>query len=162
MELKKDKIYKLLRDFFQRISGSGIKIIPDVYGRSVLADDVYNTVTQQEVMASINSNPLLVPNHSLSANEELFDCDDRALQLKASMMALYRQRALASNNRGYPPAIGMVFSMSHVLNIVVCEAANDGFEVFLIDPSQSSPAFINEPEQSAKALGTLPIQFIYI
>lgn len=161
MEIGKVGAQRLLGDFFGEIDKSGINR-DTVKERSVLADDVYTAVTQQEVMASINSNPLSVPNNSLSANAGLFDCDDYALQLKSSMMALYRQRALASNDRVYPPAVGMVFSKSHALNIVICELEENRFEIFLIDQSQSSPVFINEPEQSKEALGTQPVQFIYM
>jgi hypothetical protein len=162
MEIMKDSLPKIIRDFFKKIPDSGIQSIPDAIERSVIVDNIYSTTNQTELLGIISANPLLVPHDQMSANIELLDCDDYALQLKASITALYRQKMVATNSPIYPPAVGIVITQNHALNLMISETETGSREVYLIDPSSDSPTFINDPEQSAQALKMLPIKMIYI
>ena len=162
MEITKDSLPTLIRDFFNKIPDSGIKSISSARRRSVVVDNLYTSVKETELFEAIRSNPLLVPRLPLNANNELIDCDDYALQLKASITALYRQKMLVTNISIFPPAVGIVITQNHALNIAICESEGGGPEVFIIDPSESSPILMNDPKVSAKALKILPVNMIYI
>lgn len=162
MEISKDSLPKLIRDFFKKIPDSGIKSISNARRRSVIVDNIYSTTSQAELLGVIKTNPLLVPYSQRSDNNELVDCDDFALQLKASITALYRQKMLTTNLPIFPPAVGIVVSQNHALNLMISNTETGSIEIYLIDPSSDSPTFINDAEQSAEALKMLPIDMIYI
>jgi hypothetical protein len=161
MEISNEIIPRLLRDFFKKIPDSGIKTITNAKRRSVIVDNTYSPVTQSEILEIIKSNPLLVPNSQVTVNNELSDCDDYALQLKASTTALYRQRMLA-NDRLFPPAVAIVITQSHALNLVITESEGGDPTPSIIDPSETEPIFLDDPKQGSHALGILPIKLIYI
>jgi hypothetical protein len=162
MEINKDSLPKLIRDFFKQIPDSGIKSLPDARKRTIIVDNKYITTSRTELLEVIRTNPLLVPGAQTNENDELTDCDDYALQLKTSITALYRQRKVTTNEQIYPPAVGVVLSQNHALNLVIIESETGSSEIYLIDPSIDSPTFINEPGQIAQALKLLPIKNIYI
>ena len=160
MEITKEALPMMLRDFFKTIPDSGITTISNVRRRSVIVDNIYNTVSPDEILGIINSNPLLVTNSQLNVDNELSDCDDYALQLKALTTALYRQRML-SDETLFPPAVGIIITQNHALNLVLTES-DDGIRLSVIDPSETNPAFLDDPLQCQQALKVLPISLIYI
>lgn len=162
MNITKGKIPILIRDFFKEISDSGISSIPNVTRRSIIVDNQYSLVSKDEIMGVIKSNPLMITSSLIAGNNELFDCDDYALQLKALITALYRQRFLSGNAALFPPAIGIVITQSHAINLIITKSQNGRPILSLIDPSESSPAFLDNPSQSLQALKTLPVAMIYI
>lgn len=162
MELRKDILPKLIRDFFKKIPDSGIKSLTDARKRTIIVDNMYSTTSQTELLEVIRANPLLVPGAQRNEDDELVDCDDYALQLKTSITALYRQKKIATNEQIYPPAVGIVISQNHALNLMILESETGSGEIYLIDPSSDSPTFTNDPEQSAQVLKLLPIKSIYI
>lgn len=162
MEITKESIPNMLRDFFKTIPDSGITTITHAMKRSIVVDNKYSPVSQKEILGIIKSNPLLVASSLVDANDELIDCDDYALQLKALATTLYRQRMLSGSVTLFPPAIGIIITQNHALNLVVTESKESNPELSLIDPSEKSPRFLNNPAQCAQALKILPIAMIYI
>ncbi|MFQ2301072.1 hypothetical protein ACK32U_15105 [Aeromonas dhakensis] len=161
MNITNEELYPLLRDFFKAIPDSGIKTIPNANKISRVVDNIYSTVTKSEIINTIKTNPLFIVNNSLPKNAEIADCDDYALQLKSSITSLYRARSKIGNMLA-PPAVGIVITQNHALNIVLCQTSENSYELFLIDPSSENPQFINDIENSLLALKTLPISLIYI
>ena len=162
MEIPSESIKQLLEDFFAEIPDSGIESEVDVDERSVIVDSFYTPVTEAEVFEVLRTNPLLVPPQTDHSPGELFDCDDYALQFKASITALYRQKKLVGNIELHPPAVGIVISQKHALNIGVFEAESDEPRIFIIDPSAPVPVMLKDPQSSIEALKMPPIKLIYI
>lgn len=161
MEISKDSLIPLVRDFFSAIPDSGIKTIPDAERISTLADNSYSALQKSDIVSTLKSNPLLVSAAESSNNSELFDCDDYALQLKASLTGLFRTKRL-SNKIIAPPAVGIIITQNHALNIVFCESSNASPELFLVDPSLKSPKLVSESPAASNLLKTLPVKLIYI
>ena len=107
----------------------------------------------------LNTHPMLIspPDHLAS---ELNDCDDYALQFKAAFAATYRQRALMTQSPLKPPAVGMVITQSHVVNIVLTKGSDNKPKAFLIDPMVHSPKLIDDPDQCTSCLKST-VNFIY-
>lgn len=160
MEITKETFPMVIRDFFKKIPDSGIKTILNARRKSIIVDNKYSAVSQNEILGIIKSNPLLVANSQMDENNELNDCDDYALQLKALTTALYRQRML-SDGTLFPPAVGIVITQNHALNLVITESEG-GVKLSIIDPSETEPRFIDDPSQCLQAMKTLPIAMIYI
>ena len=160
MEITKEALPMVFRDFFKMVPDSGITSISNARRRSVIVDNKYSAVTRNEILEIIKTNPLLVPNTQPNETNELNDCDDYALQLKALTTALYRQRMLAGEVL-FPPAVGIVVTQNHALNLVIT-ASQKELELSIIDPSETNPTFLNDPAQCQQVLKTLPISIIYI
>lgn len=161
MEISKDSLIPLIRDFFRVLPDSGIKTLVDAQRVSTLVDNSYAALKKSDIISTLKSNPLLVGAAEPTNESELFDCDDYALQLKASLTGLYRTKRLL-NEIISPPAVGIVVTQNHALNIVFCESGNALPECFLVDPSQKSPKLVNESSASSNLLKTLPVSLIYI
>jgi len=161
MDVLKDNLIPLIRDFFNAIPDCGIKTLTDVRRVSVLVDNSYSSLKKAEIISMINSSPLLVGAAEMSTDSELFDCDDYALQLKASLTALFRTKRLLTGTIA-PPAVGIVITQKHALNIVICESSNAKPEIFLVDPSLKSPKMVSDSSASSELLKTLPVSLIYI
>lgn len=161
MDVSKDQLIPFIRDFFSAISDCGIRNLADTRRVSVLVDNTYVALRKSEIMSMLKSSPLLVGAAERLDNSELFDCDDYALQLKASLTALFRAKRLLDDTIA-PPAIGIVITQNHALNIVLCGSSDSDLAIFLVDPSLKSPQLVNDPTASSGLLKTLPITLIYI
>lgn len=161
MEISKDSLIPLIRDFFSAIPSSGIVTLPDTRRISALVDNSYSALKKSDIIGTLKSNPLLAGAAESFNDSELFDCDDYALQLKASLTGLFRTRRLSIKTIS-PPAVGIVITQNHALNIVFCESSNASPELFLVDPSLKSPKLVSESSASSNLLKTLPVSLIYI
>jgi len=162
MQISREMVPRLILDFFKEIPDSGIRSISVAKRKTVRVDNAYNTVSKSEVKRIIETNPLIVPPIQNQTNPEIADCDDYALQLKASLTALNRQKMISTGKIILPPAIGIVIAQSHVVNLVICGNTADTISVFLIDPSMQKPTLVNDPDESALLLKTLPVKIIYL
>jgi hypothetical protein len=104
----------------------------------------------------------IVPPIQNQTNPDIADGDDYALQLKASLTALNRQKMISTGKIILPPAIGIVITKNHVVNLIICGNTADTISVFLIDPSMQKPTLVNDPDESALLLKTLPVKIIYL
>lgn len=162
MQISREVIPRLILNFFNEIPDSGIQEIDVAEARSLRVDNAYKTVSKSEVKRVIETNPLIVPPIQNQPNPDIADCDDYALQLKASLTALNRQKMISTGKIILPPAIGIVITQDHVINLVICGNTADTIGVFLIDPSMQKPKLVNEPDESALLLKTLPVRIIYM
>lgn len=161
MDVTNENLIQLIHDFFGVIPDCGIKNLTDARRISVIVDNSYSTLKKGEIISTLKSTPLLAGEAELSNNSELFDCDDYALQLKATLTGLYRTKRLLTGMIA-PPAVGIVITQNHALNIVVCESNGANPEIFLVDPSVKSPKLIGDPSASLELLKTLPVSLIYL
>ena len=163
MDVSKKDLPSLIANFFCQIKNCGIKNQREALIKSTLVDNSYSVLKKTDIANMLKSNLLLIGQAESLINSDLFDCDDYALQLKSSLTALFRtQRLLSSNSSIFPPAVGIVITQNHAINIVICESINNKPEVFLIDASLASPKLIDDPLDSARLLKTMPISLIYI
>lgn len=144
------------------VPGSGVQDIPSGRELTIMADENYSTVTQAQIKRMMKSNPLLSPPINVDPNDELDDCDDFALQLKAALTARARQDYLASGTYNPPPAIGIIFSMNHAISVFVDVDANGNPIAMLADASASDQPITGNPNMASSLLKKLPVRFIYI
>jgi len=161
MDVSNDSLIPLLLDFFKAIPDCGIRDLADIKRVSILVDNTYSSLKKAEVMSMLKSNLLLIGEAEAIDNSELFDCDDYALQLKASLTALYRTKRLQTETVS-PPAVGIVITQNHAVNIVLCESSTSELEILLVDPSIKTPKMVSDASASAQLLRTLPISLIYM
>lgn len=162
MQISSESVPGLILDFFRQIPDSGIRTINSAQRKSLRVDNAYSTVPKSDVRKVIETNPLIMPPVQGQTNPEVADCDDYALQLKAALTALNRQKMINTGKVILPPAIGIVITQNHVVNLVVCGNTGDAKSVFLIDPSMQKPTLVNDPTESASLLKTLPVRIIYL
>ena len=162
MRISRERVPRLILDFFKAIPGSGITSISIAKRKSVRVDNAYNTVPKSDVKKVIETNPLIMPPIQGQTNPEIADCDDYALQLKASLTALNRQKMISTGKIILPPAIGIVITQNHVVNLVVCGNSAEKVGIFLIDPSMQKPKLVNDSAEVASTLKTLPVKIIYL
>jgi hypothetical protein len=109
----------------------------------------------------MSSHPLLSP-ANVKPGDELVDCDDFAMQLKAALTARARQDNQMSGSYNPPPAIGIIFTMDHALSVFVTTDGNGGIVAMLADASDPEQPMISDAAEAVRLLKTLPVRFIYI
>ena len=162
MDISKDSVQRFIYTFFKTIPNSGIRTLNQAGRKSILVDNVYSCVAKTEIENILQTNPLLIPPIQNQENPEIADCDDYALQLKASLTVLYRQKMISTGQIIYPPAVGIVITQNHALNIVICESLPDSQGIYLVDPSMREPYLTENVEESVSLLKILPINTIYL
>ena len=160
MKLEALSVLDAITEFFATIPESGITDLPSAQIRSFFADNDYATLAQARVTEIIKSNPLLVP-IGIDPADELADCDDFALQLKAAVIARARMDNLNAGVYVPPPAIGIVVTMNHALNAFVTLRQGTP-TVMLVDASHPDQPITADPVKAVQLLKQLPIRFIYI
>lgn len=155
-----DELPDLLYRFFREIPETGLTSKSAVRKKSLIVDNVYDLVNKEILRSVVIGNPLLSFPVAMQG-QEVLDCDDYALQLKAAMNSLGRNRML-SGETVYPPAVGMVITQNHALNIVVTKWGESGKRVFLIDTMEESPKLESNKDACRSLLKLMPIKFIYI
>jgi hypothetical protein len=161
MRLDADTAFQAVVNLLAAIPGSGIQDIPSGRQVTIMADEEYSTVTRSLIKGMMNTNPLLSPT-SAEEVHELADCDDFALQFKAGLTARFRQDNLASGIYNPPPAIGIIFTMDHALNVFVTTDGKGGVLAMLADASDPDQPITDDPADAASLLKTLPVRFIYM
>jgi hypothetical protein len=154
-----DEIPGLLHRYFREIPEAGFSSLTAVRKKSLIVDNVYELVDKDTLNSVVVANPLL----SYPANmqgQEVLDCDDYSLQLKASMNSLNRQRVLAGQAT-YPPAVGMVITQNHALNVIISRWGESGKRVFVIDTMLESPKLVSNKDECRTLLKLMPIKFVY-
>lgn len=155
-----DEIPGLLYRFFREITETGFNSLTAVRKNILIVDNAYQLVDKDLLRSVIIANPLLNFPATMQG-QEVLDCDDYALQLKTSMNSLNRQSIL-SGQAAYPPAIGMVITQNHALNVVISKWGENGKRVFLIDTMSESPKLVSNKDECRSLLKLMPIKFVYI
>ncbi|MCG7540950.1 hypothetical protein [Pseudoalteromonas sp. OF7H-1] len=145
-------------DFFKALNLTANNGKYEFYAKMFIVDDLYSQVNPLDIQAVVRTNPLLQYVESLG--QEINDCDDYALQFKGALTALYRQRMHAQRQVINPPAVGMVFTENHALNIVI--GTDD--QVYLFDTMTAAPSLIGLENKEAclALLRQTNVRHIYI
>ena len=161
MRIDADTALQTVVNLLAAIPGSGIQDLPSGRQVTIMADEEYSTVTRAQVKGMMSTHPLLSPT-LVKPGDELADCDDFALQLKAALTARARQDNQASGSYSPPPALGIIFTMDHALSVFVTLDGNGGVVAMLADASDPDQPITSNPAETAKLLKTLPVRFIYV
>jgi hypothetical protein len=161
MEMDAETAFEAVLKLLKAIPDSGVHDIPSGQDITIMADENYSTVTRSQVTGMMKTNPLLSPTN-VKPGDELADCDDFALQLKAALTARARQDNLATGTYNLPPAIGIIFSMNHALSVFVTLDANGDPVAMLADASRPDQPMTGDPGEAAALLLKLPVRFVYI
>lgn len=161
MRMDADTAFQAVVNLLTAIPGSGIQDLPSGRQITIMADEEYSTVTRIQIKGMMSTNPLLSPT-SAKPGDELVDCDDFALQLKAAVTARARLDNQTTGTYGPPPAIGIIFTMDHALNVFVTTDRNGGIVAMLADASDPDQPITNNPAEATTLLKTLPVRFIYV
>ncbi len=166
MELDRLALRDLLFGFFKKVPDSGISKMEQFTRRSLLADDVYSLVAFATVKSIVETNPLMFHFPAPVHGSQIADCDDYALLVKSLVTAHVRQKYLSTGNYQAPPAIGAVFSRSHVVNVMAGRNARHKLTVKVFDVSNPEVPFADtqteDPVEAAALFGTLPLKWIYV
>jgi hypothetical protein len=107
----------------------------------------------------MKSHPLLVPPNLEGA--EIADCDDFALQMKATLTALRRTENLAQGSDRSPPAIAIVVADQHALTAFITANGAD-LALALADASDPTRPISDAPDDATRLFKYEPaIQLIY-
>lgn len=166
MDIPKKSLKKLLFEFFNEVPGSGISNIEQLSRHSLLADDVYSPVPFSVVRSIVETNPLFFHFPEPVHGTQIADCDDYALLVKSLVTAHVRQKFISTGKYKAPPAIGAVFSRTHVVNLMVGRNSQQKLSVRIFDVSDPqvpvADTLTNDPIKAASLLGTLPLRWIYV
>ncbi len=158
--IEADDVMKAFQAILKQVPGSGFRRLPDARQRTLTADDFYGAVPEADVINVLAGIPFLVP------VGDVFDCDDYAMRFKTAMTMLWAQRALAAGRPGPAPAIGILLSHSHAVNVILLDKGDDNAPaniVAVLDPSSTdSRSILTELDEIGAAIGTLPIRGIYL
>jgi len=153
-------VRSLIVDFFFTIGGFQITTMEDLEAKVMLVDDSYSPITGDELIAIAKGNPLMAPPNA--AKMEITDCDDYALQLKAIATAHFRQRYFAGAAEPLPPAVAIVISGNHAVNLFIDQDARGNNSIWFMDASTPELPVTNDPAQAARLMKEPPVRLIYM
>ena len=161
MKMDAETAFQAVVNLLAAIPASGVQDLPAGRQVTIMADEEYSTVTRTQIKGTMSTHPLLSP-ANVKEGDELADCDDFAMQLKAALTARARQDNQTSGIYNPPPAIGIIFSMDHALSVFVTMDGNGGIVAMLADATAPDQPITNDPAEATKLLKTLPVRFIYV
>ncbi|MFA5203186.1 MAG: hypothetical protein WC708_02180 [Lentisphaeria bacterium] len=183
MKIDAKTALRSVENLLTAIGGSGVNALTES-GMFVMVDESYSTVTPQEVKTMMANSPLTasiakrlsVPQEikTMMANspprpptikmlaDELGDCDDFALHLKAVMAARTRRDNMMNGTDTPPPAFGIIFSQDHALNVFVTTDERGGIYTMLSDASDPNRPITADPNKATQMLKTLPVRIVYM
>jgi hypothetical protein len=143
----------LILEFFSKIPGSGFGNRDDGAERICVSDHLYATVSRAEITRVNKTFPLSTTDET--PRDELHDCDDYALHLKAMLMAVWRKGNRKSAS-GSPPALGLLITETHALNIFVTSSGGKP-KVMLCDVSNGKPIFAANASDATELMMHPPV-----
>ena len=155
-----DAIRQSLLEFFSSLGACEIATMVDLKIKVMLVDDSYSSISRDEIRSLARGNPLLAPPGD--AITQITDCDDYALGLKDAAVKLFRQRSSAGRVALVPPAIAIVISQNHAVNLFIEQDARGKNTVWFIDASTPKLPITNDPAQAARLLKKQPVKLIYM
>ena len=153
-------VRSLMADFFSSLGEYEVATMEDIQAKVVLVDDLYCTITADELRTFARGNPLMAPPGA--AKTQITDCDDYALQLKASATAHYRQRFVAGTAAAVSPAVAIVISGNHALNLFIEQNEQGKNSICFIDASSPDLPTTSDPVQAAQMMKQPPVKLIYM
>jgi hypothetical protein len=147
-----ERLFDLLFDFFVAVPGAGITERRHLAARCCFVDRVYAPVTLAEIRRIAAANPLRAPPDT--PQDELNDCDDLALQVKALLMARRRRNPRPTAPRA-PPAVGLIVAEQHAVNALV-SATRAGLKLSLFDAGRAEHPLAAAPAEAVELLHHAP------
>lgn len=153
-EINSDTILSLIVDFFSKVPGSGIDDIVSAGNKCIFVDTSYSSVAKAEVDRIMKSDPSMVP--PAVDGTELGDCDDYALQVKATLTSLRRTQNIIQGGDKSPPAIAIVVAEQHALTAFIT-GSEGNLSLVLADASVKSQPISDDPGDATELLKYNPI-----
>lgn len=150
----------LIADFFSSIGECEVATLSEVKVKVMLVDDGYSTITRSEILALARVNSLGPP--AGASESQCADCDDYALHLKDAAAAKRRQRSANDSAPALPPAVAIVMSQNHALNMFIDEGAQGRHSLWFIDTSEPDLPTTNDPAQALRMMKQPPVRLIYM
>jgi hypothetical protein len=144
--LTKMEVANILQNAFGNLMG------PDFPKRTIIADDVYESVDIGLLLKSIETDPVLSPG---MYRRDVFDCDDYVMYLKTKMSLF------AQNHGSAPIGVGILLTEQHAFNIGIDEHA----VLHIINTQSADRGIINDIGHFGEWLrlsNTNIIQLLYI
>jgi hypothetical protein len=153
-------VRSLIADFFSSLVDYEITTMEDVKTKVMLVDDSYSPISGDELRSFARGNPLMA--QPGGAKTQITDCDDYALQLKAAATVQYRQRYFSGTASPLPPAVAIVISQNHVVNLFVEQDGQGKNSIWFIDASTPDMQTTNDPAQAVQMMKKPPVTLIYM
>jgi hypothetical protein len=154
------EVRNLILDFFSIIGEYEITNMVDVKIKVMLVDDVYSPISRDEILTLARCNLLLTPPGAVKT--QITDCDDYVMQLKNEANAMYRQNYFAGRAAPVPPAVAIVISRNHAVNLFIEQDGQGNNTIWFIDASTPELQTTNDPAQAAQMMKLPPVKLIYM
>jgi hypothetical protein len=159
-DLSPAAIRSLIADFFSTIGECEIVTLFDVKVKVMLVDECYRPISRDEMLDLARANPL-EPQPD-AATRQLADCDEYALHLKDMAAAQYRQHSRGGAGQPLPPAVAIVMSQNHAVNLFIEQGAGGKYSIWFIDASRPDLPTTNTPAQVVHMIKQPPVKLIYM
>jgi hypothetical protein len=158
--LSPDAIRQSLLGFFSSLGACEIATMADLKIKAMLVDDWYSPISKEEILTLARCNLLLAK--PAAAKTQITDCDDFAMQLKSEAHALYRRSCFTGTAAPVPPAVAIVISQNHAVNLFIEQDDKGKNSIWCIDASRPELSITNDPAQAARLLKKPPVKLIYM
>jgi hypothetical protein len=155
-----DAIRECILKFFSSIGACEISTMVDARIKVMLVDDWYSPISRAEILTLASGNPMLAPPGA--AKTQITDCDDYALQLKDAAVKMFRQRYCNGTGQPVPPAVAIVISQNHAVNLFIEQDAQGKNSIWFIDASTPGLPITHDPAQAAQMMKKPPVKLIYM
>ena len=158
----RDVLKSLLLDFFRQDKWFGINAVSQINTITICVDENYCPIPKKIISDVISGNPQLFSYSPDIVEGEFFDCDDFALQLKATVTSNLRLRGLLNKKVVYPPAIGFILDQYHAINFFISQKKQDDLVVNIIDTSKPNAKPVENAVDAKDLFNTMPMRLIYV
>lgn len=155
-----EAIRQHILEFFSSLGGCEMTTMADVRIKVILVDDVYRPISHAELCTLARHS--LVRAKPGVAKTQITDCDDSAMQLKSEANALYRESYFSGRTAPVPPAVAIVISQNHAVNLFIEQDSQGKNSIWFIDASTPELLLTNDPAQAAQMLKKPPVKLIYM
>ena len=155
-----DAIRQSLLGFFSSLGAYEIATMADLKIKVMLVDDCYTPIAKEEILTLARCNLLL--SQPAAVKTQLTDCDDSAMQLKSEANALYRHSTYAGTAAPVPPAVAIVISQNHAVNLFIDQDDKGKNSIWCIDASKPELSVTKDPAQAARMMKKPPVKLIYM
>lgn len=153
-------VRSLIADFFSSIGECEINTMADVKIKVMLVDDTYSPISGKDILSLARDNPLkLQPG---APKTQITDCDDYALHLKDTAAKTFRQRYYNGTGHPVPPAVAIVISQNHAVNLFIEQDAQGKNSIRFLDTSTPELSITHVPAQALRMMKQPPVKLIYM
>ncbi len=154
------KVRSLIADFFSSIGACEVATMFEVKIKVMLVDDCYRPIKASEILSLARENPLL--GLSSAPETQITDADDYAIKLKDAAAALFRQRYCRGRTAPVSPAVAIVISQNHAVNMFIEEDGQGRNRIRFLDASLPELPVTGVPAMAASMMKQPPVKLIYM